>query len=514
MNPIVHTTHGDILGEIRGSVSIFRGIPYGGSCDGVNRFLPPVPAENWDGIRDCTKNGPIAMQFGGSISGSQGLGPYFSGGEPEKFGVADEKQSENCLVLNVLTPGADDKKRPVLVYFHGGGFATGTGSIVLGSDRLVSEEDIVVVGVNHRLNVFGYLYLGAMDKKYAESGMAGILDLVLSLEWVRDNISAFGGDPDNVTIMGESGGGSKVSHLLALPCAKGLFRHAVVESGSNPVAALSREDAAKGAALLIEKLGLGSWRELLTIDAEKIHAALADPELKAAMRFSPVADDVYIAYNEKKEFYSPECSRDVTVAIGCSEEEMACFTDYATMVQTDESLRDDLLKPQTGSRIFWGDGSLCTENNVDRVLQVLDEIKKPGDDAVHLYQKVLSISSFGKGAYEQTRAMAGDALRTKPTFSYAVKYDTPQKDQGNVPYAAHTSDLPLQMRVVLHPEAEFLSRIMANAMGAFVRSGDPSTPEYPWPAYEPETELSMVFDDECRVERHPFIPLYDACKAR
>lgn len=253
-HPVVRTSHGKVMGENRDGVGIFRGIPYGGDCGGRNRFLPPVPAKDWEGVRDCTKNGYYAVQNGTSISGSQGFGPYFSGGHPELFGVAEEEQNENCLVLNVLTPGLDAEKRPVVVYIHGGGFATGSGTLVIGADKWVREEDIVLVGINHRLNVFGYLYLGAFDKKYADSGMAGMLDLVLALEWVRDNIGSFGGDPSKVTIMGESGGSMKVSTLMAMEKAKGLFRAAICESGSAPVGCLSKEEAAKTAESVLKKL--------------------------------------------------------------------------------------------------------------------------------------------------------------------------------------------------------------------------------------------------------------------
>ena len=229
-NPIVATTHGRVLGENRNGVAVFRGIPYGADCGKKRRFLPPLPAENWEEIRDCTHNGHIAMQYGGSISAV----PYWNGGHPEKFKLEEEVQGEDCLVLNVLTPGIDAEKRPVLVYIHGGGFLNGSGSLVLGADDLVREQDLVLVGVNHRLTIFGYLYLGHLDAAYASSGMAGILDLLLALEWVRDNIAAFGGDPDRVTIMGESGGAMKVSNLLDIPQARGLFRSTVIESGSCP----------------------------------------------------------------------------------------------------------------------------------------------------------------------------------------------------------------------------------------------------------------------------------------
>ena len=174
------TRLGQVRGEGREGVAVFRGIPYGADCGGARRFLPPLPAQPWQGVRDCTRNGPYAVQFGVSISGSEGFGPYFSGGHPERFGVAEERQGEDCLVLNVVTPGLTGK-RPVVVYLHGGGFASGSGTLVLGADAWAREEDLVVVGVNHRLNVFGYLYLGGLDDRYAESGMAGMLDLVLAL---------------------------------------------------------------------------------------------------------------------------------------------------------------------------------------------------------------------------------------------------------------------------------------------------------------------------------------------
>ena len=155
-NPVVRTTHGAVRGQNRRGIAVFRGIPYGGSCDGARRFLPPVPAENWDGVRDCTRNGPVAMQRAESISaGDTPLAAYFRGSRPAEIGWEDERFSEKCLVLNVLTPGLDAARRPVVVYLHGGGFMSGSGTLTLGADRWCDEEDIVVVGINHRLNVFG-----------------------------------------------------------------------------------------------------------------------------------------------------------------------------------------------------------------------------------------------------------------------------------------------------------------------------------------------------------------------
>ncbi|MBQ4089844.1 MAG: carboxylesterase/lipase family protein [Clostridia bacterium] len=492
MNPVVKTTHGSVMGELRGDVAIFRGIPYGGSCEGEHRFLPPRPAENWEGIKDCTKNGPIAMQFGGSISGSQGLGPYFSGNEPEKFGTADEKHGENCLLLNVLTPGTDDKKRPVLVYFHGGGFATGTGSIVLGSDKLVSEEDIVIVGVNHRLNVFGYLYLGAIDEKYAESGMAGILDLVLSLEWVRDNIAAFGGDPDKVTIMGESGGGAKVSTMLALPRAKGLFHHAIVESGSNPAGTVTRESAAETARKLMSELGLAEndIDGLLKTPAYELLKASAK---QPGFSFSPVPDDINLMYNPALNF-APETARDIPVMVGASEDEMAVFMPPQAFDVTWDTLPEKLIQRGIPA---------------DRVHEYIETYRRTGkssNDAAHTFMYIVSTEGIlGWNAHLQAQALAKQG--GAPVYQYLVRYDAPHPLMPGVDIAWHTADLPLQFRIVPHPELEELSRTYARAWAAFVRTGNPSTAELPWPAYTTAAPCVMIFDDICHIEHEPLAPI-------
>jgi para-nitrobenzyl esterase len=493
---IIQTTHGKINGEERNGIHIFRGIPYGGNCDGSNRFLPPPPADNWDGVRDCTKNGHIAVQFGGSISGLNEHEGYFSGGKPELFGVQDETKSENCLVLNVLTPKADDKKRPVLVYMHGGGFATGTGSLVLGSDDLVRDEDIVVVGVNHRLNIFGYLYLGALDAKYAESGMAGMLDLILALEWVRDNIEAFGGDPEKVTIMGESGGGMKVSTILAMEKAHGLFRYAIVESGSSPVGTTSPEDAAKTTAAVFEKLNITTIDELLAIPAEQLLMATLTPRMGG---LGPVADSINLTYNKDKNYIAPEISRDIPLLVGASEDELAVFNPPETFDITWDTLRESLLK---GTNALSGSYSQFTEQNVDEIIRVFKETGTKNDSADHLYMKIVSLSSFlGAGAYYQAEAKAKQG--GAPVYQYIIKYDTPLPRAGGKKYSWHTADLPLQFRVVLYPECEAISKLMSRQWAQFVRSGNPSVPELEWPAFTAGTQQIMVLDDVSRVETNP-----------
>lgn len=502
---IVETSHGKISGEERNGIQIFRGIPYGGCCDGANRFLPPSPAEDWDGVRDCTKNGHIAVQFGGSISGTNEHEGYFNGGKPEIFGVNEETVGENCLVLNVLTPRSDDRKRPVLVYIHGGGFATGSGSLVLGSDKFVHAEDIVVVGVNHRLNIFGYLYLGALDVKYAESGMVGMLDLVLALEWVRDNIAAFGGDPEKVTIMGESGGGMKVSTLLAMEKSRGLFRYAIVESGSAPVGTISPEDAAKVTGAVFEKLNISTLDELLAIPTEQLLMATITLGMGG---FGPVADGINLTYNQDKKYIAPEISKDISLLVGSSEDELAIFSPSEAFDITWDTLRKSLLNL---SNALSGNPSQFTEQNVDEIIRVFKETDTKDNTADHLFMKISSLTSFlGAGAYYQAEAKAvqGGA----PVYHYLISYDAPLPRAPGKKYSWHTADLPLQFRIVLYPECEQISKLMSRQWAQFVRCGNPSVLELEWPAFTTDAKQVMVIDDVSGVKTNPLAEIHRVTK--
>ena len=509
--PEAPTTHGRVRGENRDGVAVFRGIPYGQDTSGSRRFLPPEPAADWGGVRDCTKNGPICWQYAGSIPGQGIEGPYFSGGDAAPFGVKDEIMSENCLCLNVLTPGLDDKKRSVLVYIHGGGYFEGSGALALGSDKFVREQDVVLVSMNHRLNMFGYLYLGAFDEKYASSGMAGMLDLVLALEWVRDNIASFGGDPEKVTIMGESGGGSKVSTLLEMPAAKGLFRYAIVESGSRPVGTVSREEAAEYAKIVMQELNLTDWRQLLTVPAKDLFEVTGRTSFRT---LSPVADGIYLEPNPDKRFRAPDCSRDVTVVVGSSEDEMASKYTRDCFNITRETLRDRLLAP-TPAPVGPGiTPPICTEETVDKVIEALYATGKPGNSPAHQFYRALAQASGG-GPYKE--AMAYAQRGTAPVYQYLVSYDTPHPmypDDPSLRFSWHTADLPMQMRVVLHPEMEGLSRKLSSLLGAFVRNGDPSTEEITWPAFTQENQRTLVMDEEFRVEIAPLKPLIDAIEGK
>jgi para-nitrobenzyl esterase len=506
-SPLAETCHGKIRGENRNGVAIFRGIPYGGSVSGKRRFLPPVQAANWAGILDCTVNGYYAIQYGSSISGSKEFGPYFSGGRQDLFGVATEMQNEDCLVLNVLSPGLDEAKRPVLVYIHGGGFATGSGTLVLGSDKFVREEDIVLVGINHRLNIFGYLYLGEFSSEYAESGMAGMLDLILALEWVQDNIAAFGGDPSKVTIMGESGGAMKVSTLMAMEKARGLFRYAITESGSRPVGNIGPQDGTAITAALLKRFGFvpKDIDKLLSLPGKELLREIEGSDL---LNFGPVADCINLKYETSSVFTVPEISASIPLLVGSSEDELAAFVDPRTLNKTDESLRSDLLNEDKTLSGLVSSG-ICTEHNVDRVIAVLKKDNAKGNDAAHLYLKAASFQSFlGSGAFRHALEKVENG--SAPVYHYLIKYDSPHPYIPGKYFSWHTADLPLQMRIVLHLETEKMSKLMAHSWASFVRTGNPSAGEVEWPRFTAKGRETMIFDDEMRIQKDPMKDLREA----
>jgi para-nitrobenzyl esterase len=285
IGPVVETASGKVRGVLQAGTHTFRGIPYGASTAGSNRFMPPRKPEPWAGVRDAFENGPTAPQLGG----------------PPNPLILNHRQpaveGEDCLVMNIFTPGVNDgRKRPVMVWLHGGGFASGAGSAhSFDGNFLARSGDVVVVSVNHRLNIFGHLYLADVGgEKYADSGNVGLLDIVAVLEWVRDNVVHFGGNPGNVTLFGQSGGGLKISTLLAMPPAKGLFHKAIIESGSL-LKGIHREDANKTTERILAKLNLQSNQvdELQKLPVDRLLSAIdnrGSAPGTAPLNLAPVVD--------------------------------------------------------------------------------------------------------------------------------------------------------------------------------------------------------------------------------
>ncbi len=477
-DPIATTQYGKIRGVSANGVLSFRGVPYGGPADGAGRFMPPTKPTPWQGVRDAVKAGPRAMQlqdksFGGgpNIYTSPLLGPYFSGGRKDAAEITVEENSENCLVLNVLTPSLQGK-RPVMIYIHGGGFAQGSGALTLLADRFVKEENIVLVGVNHRLNVFGYTYLGDLDPKYANSGNVGQMDLVQSLEWVRDNIAHFGGDPGNVTVFGESGGGAKISCLMAMPSAKGLFRRAIIESGS------ARSVRTRAAAIEDTKKMLETLK-LTPSDVGKLQTVSPDELLTSTRRSSPLVDGLSVPHETWTNGAPPEAAG-VPLIVGNDKEEARVFsTGDPGLYSLDwTSLPVRLVK--TG----------IPQDKVDMVISKYRELH-PTETASDIY----FIISADRGARTNAIRQATAKLQQNSgdVYMYYFAWATPI-DNGRLK-SFHTAELPLAVRLVLNPEAEGLSKQIAGAWAAFARTGDPNHAGLPrWEKYSVARKATMIFD--------------------
>ena len=320
---VVKTESGLIAGYRDGNTYIYKGVPYAQA----ERFMPPTPVEAWEGVRSCRAYGPTAPQA--VRTGWQSDEAAFA------FAWNDGFPGENCQRLNIWTTSlGDSKKRPVMVWLHGGGYSAGSGQELPSYDgRHLAQKDVVVVSLNHRLNVLGFLDLSAFGEKYAKSGNVGMLDIVAALRWVKNNIANFGGDPDNVTIFGQSGGGGKVSTLMSMPDAKGLFHKAIVQSGSTLTTMTSEWSRRIGVAILdelhlsasqIDSLATVPYERLLAAGAAAVEKVKKENASATSLLFgwSPTVDGVVLPRHPFSPD-APEQSRDIPMLIGTT------FTEFA-----------------------------------------------------------------------------------------------------------------------------------------------------------------------------------------
>ena len=469
---IAETEYGRVRGMSLRGVHMFRGIPYGGPTDGAGRFLPPSRPMKWAGVRDCTGPSTRCVQGAGNIFMSPLIGEYFAGGRPDRAELSKQADSEDCLVLNVLTQGLSGK-RPVMVYIHGGGFTNGSAALTLFGDGLVREQDVVLVGINHRLNVFGYAYLGGLSSKYA-TGNVGQLDLVAALEWVHRNIARFGGDPQNVMIFGESGGGAKISALMAMPAAKGLFHKAAVQSGS-ALRASTVEDATASARKILANLGLTDQQ---VDELQKIPAARL---LEAARSWLDVVVDGHSIPTQTWEPTAPDVSATVPMIIGNDKDESTLFSlkDEELFRLDDAALRARVVKAN------------ISDAEVDRLL-ALYRRDHPSDSPTDLYFRISTDRGARRNATRQTELKVAQGKAS--VYMYYCQYNTPLGTEVAKIRAFHTSDLPLTMRLVKFAESERLSRQLSGAWAAFARTGNPSQKGLDWKAYTLERRETMIFD--------------------
>ncbi|WP_206663441.1 carboxylesterase/lipase family protein [Aurantiacibacter suaedae] len=485
----VETASGKIRGFLDDGVNVFRGIPYGTA----ERFKAAVSPEPWTGVRDMLGWGFDAPQ--GRSAPHQNA---FSLVASDKS--LQQAQSEDCLALNVWTSTLDaNARRPVMVWLHGGGFVSGSASTAVHDGRnLARDAEVVVVSLNHRLNVLGFTHLD--DPEFADSGNAGMLDITLALRWVQENIARFGGDPDNVTVFGYSGGGQKVSTLLAMPGARGLFHKAIVQSGQNPLL-LSRDQAAGNTRALYAELGLtqGDARGLQSVALPSLMAAFsrvwtAPPRQTWGFpaRFSPLVDGRIVPAHP---YEAVDLSADVPLIIGSMREEMAGFT----LMMDPEAFRMSLADLAARLEPYMG-----TET-----AQVIEGYRAiyPDFSPWDLYALI--------SADAPTRinsiliAERRHALGAAPTFMYRVDWQTRVFD--GLMKAPHGLEVPLVFRNVEEDsglngggeDAFALSQDLSDAWVSFARSGRPDTPRHPWPAYDSSTRSTMLFDRQTRVESDP-----------
>ncbi len=479
--PIVATTLGPVSGQVKGGVSVFLGIRYGRA----GRFMPPVAPE---------------------VSGDIFAADRYGAACPQSH--LDESQSEDCLFLNVWTPEANAKKaRPVMVYIHGGAYSSGSGSDPLyDGTNLAKRGDVVVVTLNHRLNVFGYLYLARIEKALGDStlafsGNAGQMDLHLALSWVRDNIAAFGGDPGCVTVFGQSGGGAKIATLMATPAAKGLFHRAATMSGQQ-VTVSGPGNATLRATVFLKTLGLdpdtNGLTKIQTLPVDDLVAALKtiDPVIgSGGIYMGPVLDEAVLFRHPFYPDAAPQCLP-IPMMIG----------------NTHDETRNFLGNDPHNFALSWDElpAKLPKEYRVDiDPYLVIDTYRRlyPDMSPSDVFFAATTAGRSWRGAIieDEERARAG-----APAHAYQVDFRAPTDPAK---YGApHTIDIPLVFRNTSvpytymsdTPEARAMADILSDAFVAFARSGSPQTPNLPeWTPYSLANRETMIMDVTPRLENDP-----------
>ena len=480
---VTQTQYGKVQGYILDGVYTYLGIPYGAPTGGANRFMPPQKPESWEGIRP-------AMFYGNDAP--QNMADKWKNNSStftDHWNYYDV--SEDCLNLNVWTPAPDGKKRPVLVWMHGGGFSAGNSIEQDGyhGANLARAGDIVFVSVNHRLNAFGFSDLSAAGPAFKNSANVGVMDLVASLQWVHDNIANFGGDPGNVTIMGQSGGGAKVCDVISMPSAKGLVHKGVALSGNATSATDPASSAAIGAAILktvkgdVKKLQAMPWQEYYDL-AHKVAAELGGGGMGG---FSPVADGEVLPADG---FFKDDVAKDVPLMLCTTTSEIGLSKENLEMENMDWNAAVALV------------GSMGVDNAEDvmKAYQAAFPAKKPVEIVNLLIANRKNVIATADAKYAQGA----------PVYLAWFDYNAPLF--GGRIRAFHCADISYWFKntdlMVTHTgggaEPRGVSDQMSAALLAFMRTGNPNCPEIPnWPAYTPEEAATMIFDVKSEVRNAP-----------
>jgi para-nitrobenzyl esterase len=508
---VVETSAGKIRGFKRNGIYIFKGVPYGASTSGANRFMPPASPEPWSGIRNSLQYGRVCPSQDSAYFDTDGKN--LANTDEDAFvlhrGAAATVPGEDCLSLNLWTPEINGShKRPVMVYMHGGGFSGGSGHDLLSYDgeNLARNHDVVVMTHNHRLNVYGYLNLQQLGgEEFASSANVGLLDLVAVLAWVRENVATFGGDPGCVTIFGQSGGGGKVLALMAMPAAKGLFHRAIVQSGPF-LKSLSPAYSDQLAELILAELDLSKSRvrELQSVPVNRLSGAAAEamkkmPSHQSSIRrvygennWGPTVDG-RILPRHPFDPGAPEISADVPLLTGSNLHEFVNGLDRPKVkaMQMDELHR------------------LVSQEFRERSKEIIDDYRRdyPRATPFDLYATIAA-SSVRRPACEQATRKA--ALGRASAYCYIYAWRTPVLDGRPGPF--HAAEIAFTFdnaQLCDHysggsAEAIVLSRQVSTAWVSFARTGNPNHADLPhWPKYTSELRPTMQFDTPCEVRNDP-----------
>jgi len=484
----VKTRSGSVRGLLKDGVQQFWCVPYGAPTGGANRFMPPQKPASWSGVKDL-----FEITFGAPLApGAE---------EPSPVVTALNRkgpESEDCLSVNVFTPGLDNRARPVMVWMHGGGFTAGSGNYLLyDGTNLAKKEDVVVVSVNHRLNLFGFLHLADLGgEKWAGATNAGIQDLVAALAWVHDNIEAFGGDPSRVTIFGQSGGGGKTTTVMAMPSAKGLFHRAIAQSGS-AFRGQTASDATDGAERYLAKLGLkrDQLDKLHELDTKTLqNAYYAEPRIERLAN-GPVIDGKILPRHQWDPT-APSYSANVPLIAGSVETENG-WVGPPPFDLSDAEMLERFTKQLAGNDAAQGE-------------KLLGLYKRTHPDLRNQMLWLAAESDDTRRWNAQELCRLKQEQRTAASYLYYFDWFSPV--HNNRMGAYHTLDIPfvfynMDIGASMTGSAQSryaLGHVMSAAWAAFARTGDPNHADMPkWPVFDVATYPTMVFGERVHVANDP-----------
>lgn len=506
----VQTRFGTLRGAKENGVLTFKGVPYAGPVDGDRRFRQAPPLQPWTGTRDALKLGPPSWQPGKTY-----------------FGINEPTPQENCLVLTIWTPRIDHKRRPVMFYSHGGGFVVGSsGAPTQDGGNLAREYDVVVVSSNHRLGLLGYLYLGEIaGEEYSTSGNQGLLDIADALRWVDGNIEEFGGDPENVMIFGESGGGAKTSCLYSMPAAHEFFNKASIESGPG-IRMLERDTASETTRMVLRHLGLQDqeWRKLLSVPVDKLveaQVAVGRPPALPGARlgwsrgisgllgpgaFAPVVDG-HILPSHPFDPQAPLISQQKPLIVGTNRDETTFFFWERKNTEVFELTFDTLkerLQKEFGA-------------NADTILATYQQ-SRPEASPADIYIAITTAGMFWIGSL--TLAERKATQHGAPVYSYLFVHESDYIIPGTSHKfgAGHATEIPYKFNNIdvvkalggggfigANATSSAAAHNMSELWATFARTGHPGAHgQQNWPAYDLTNRATMEIDAKCRVVNNPF----------